>query len=621
MEIIIEGKQAAIPDNLTIDYTLENPLFTESDEYSLDITLPLAGCPQNLEIFGHINRADMLPRRMALSCELRAPGFYRRGAAAITEISEKEVKIQFLQGRSAQNFDTTLDDIFINELNLGQPSDFGADASSPATAWNPAITGGVCVALPWVNDSDGESTSGTIHNFALPAASGSGFGWERDPDIPGTETHTWQPYLLHVIRAVCAAIDYSADISELEAREEYRYLLICNTLPQSWMLPGFADVLPHWSVAEFFDRLGQFLMGHFAIDSAARTVSFSFHTSAFTGAGTVHITDVVDEHSAEVSRDREENRFLGGRILSYSDNGGPMWKYQCCDWYIDARREKAVRYERLEDLLRDTAKYARVRQFHRGDTPDPQSLFYAADFDTYFALYCTGKECVGESGGIFNRKIYDYLFRLMPLNAFGARNYGDTHAEEMELDIVPVPVADTDAAHGLCMFLKPGTMDSIDDTDSIEPTLDGDIESRLKERDKIIPQSWPICTIRAGEQEQKNEFYDTLYIGWWDGAPYSDKRQPHPYTEPLEITEDFRPFLPHCANMRLNDASRDPLAALPRVSPDVLRHFSFLATEVPDPMATFYIRGQRYLCEKLTLSITERGIPSLIKGDFRPFAE
>jgi hypothetical protein len=38
----------------------ENRIFTDADDYSMEIELPLADCPQNLDIFG------MIPRKPAV---------------------------------------------------------------------------------------------------------------------------------------------------------------------------------------------------------------------------------------------------------------------------------------------------------------------------------------------------------------------------------------------------------------------------------------------------------------------------------------------------------------------------------------------------------------------------
>ena len=37
----------------------ENRIFTDADDYSMEIELPLADCPQNLDIFEMITRKDV----------------------------------------------------------------------------------------------------------------------------------------------------------------------------------------------------------------------------------------------------------------------------------------------------------------------------------------------------------------------------------------------------------------------------------------------------------------------------------------------------------------------------------------------------------------------------------
>ena len=46
-------KQAALNKGSSIEYVSENRTFTDADDYSMEIELPLADCPQNLEIFAN----------------------------------------------------------------------------------------------------------------------------------------------------------------------------------------------------------------------------------------------------------------------------------------------------------------------------------------------------------------------------------------------------------------------------------------------------------------------------------------------------------------------------------------------------------------------------------------
>ena len=52
-------KQAALKKESSIEYVMENRIFTDADDYSMEIELPLADCPQNLDIFGMITRKDV----------------------------------------------------------------------------------------------------------------------------------------------------------------------------------------------------------------------------------------------------------------------------------------------------------------------------------------------------------------------------------------------------------------------------------------------------------------------------------------------------------------------------------------------------------------------------------
>ena len=100
MEIIINGQQAYLKKNTSFEYISENPLFTGSDSYTLTITFPLKDCPQNIRIFGHLHRQDVEKNKVVFDCDIRDKDFFKSGTIVITQISEVEVKTQFLEGRS-----------------------------------------------------------------------------------------------------------------------------------------------------------------------------------------------------------------------------------------------------------------------------------------------------------------------------------------------------------------------------------------------------------------------------------------------------------------------------------------------------------------------------------------
>lgn len=116
MKILINGKLAALKENTSFEYIADNRLFSGSDGYSLTITFPLRGCSQNLAIFGNINRADVAANKVIFDCQIIDRALVLRGSIVVTEISQAEVKTQFLEGRSEVNL--TLPSMTSTSTNL-----------------------------------------------------------------------------------------------------------------------------------------------------------------------------------------------------------------------------------------------------------------------------------------------------------------------------------------------------------------------------------------------------------------------------------------------------------------------------------------------------------------------
>ena len=93
----------------------------------MEIELPLADCPRNLGIFGHLTRKDVDMGNIFFDAVLQDTNFFKnsasreqsqaclssaeappilcnRGAVVITGITHEAVKVQFLEKRSYQNF-------------------------------------------------------------------------------------------------------------------------------------------------------------------------------------------------------------------------------------------------------------------------------------------------------------------------------------------------------------------------------------------------------------------------------------------------------------------------------------------------------------------------------------
>ena len=645
MEIIINGKIACLKKNTSFEYIAENPLFTGSDSYSLTITFPLKGCPQNIDIFGHIYRQDVTKNKVVFDCEIRDKQFYKAGCITVTQISEVEVKTQFLEGRSEQNFNDTFDNIYLNQLDLGYAESCSAADVSAADSWAGSYPIADYVALPWVNN-----TSGNLQNAVTKVSNGS-FQWDSK-----LKTLSFQPYLLYILKKICSAVHYSGSFSAI-SNSYWKHLIICNTLPAAWSQRNFATALPHWSLTEFFEQLELLMGGEFSINHKAKTITFQFSHKIAHNTPSVEIGRVINKYSVDVTQDNKSD-YIATRNLAYADNDNRLWIYRSCQWYINKYMDGAKVYNKLSDLLNDAKSLKEsgiyfsddgrghtFKHYFRGypTLSDGHKLFYAKDVDTYFIMYCYKAELYDTTTVMGESKWYKYYNHLLPVNQFGKYLF-DKKADDVELNIVPAWIDDTDADLGPCLFLECGEMGSAEswtNESSSEGTVTNDDGSRMggqrsraatrssgSMRDVDIDynsgelaQGKAAYTIEQGEKEKNDAYFDKLYVGFWDGIIRKSGRLPHPMVDTVEVFDDFTSFTsPY--SLRINkkkdvDAQGIPYKYTYDIDNKKKYSFSFLSDDIPDPRALFYIEGGRYICEKITATFHEStGKSLLLKGIF-----
>lgn len=636
MNITINGKQAYLKKNTSFEFIFENRLFTGSDSYTLTITFPLKGCPENIAIFGHIHRSDMEKSNVVFDCEIRDAEFYRSGSITITEISDVEVKTQFLEGRSAQNFDNTFDEIYLNDLYLGYPDDRNPNHYKPKDALRP-YPANKWVPLPWVNNS-----YGTMHNTVTVDAGSLSY-----TEFAQTRAQlTFQPYLLYILEKICEVVGYKGDFSQLRA-SRFVNLLICNTLPPSWEAWNFAIALPHWSLTEFFEQLENFLAGEFDIDHKNRTISFSFTYYKLKNTKEVQLNEVVDAYSVEVSRD-DDSKYLGAANIKYADNDSLLWAYYSCDWFIRANKGKAITFDTMKDLIREakTLQFSGVYQ-SSGSTPGHQGtgytrgykrgskgnkLFYCKENDTYFVMYCYRSVFVTKIG---ENKMYRYYNRLLPVNQFGERFISED-SDNIEIKIVPAWIEGTDEKYGNMLFLNCGDMGSNENwVLSEDGTVSGGddyiwsgVTENTRGHDGIdydagdLAQGTASYAIGKGEKDRSEDYFSCIYMGIWDGRYYHIPYQPHPVVDFIEVRDDFSTVEAEEYSLRLDSGMRSMGGdAMKNIDGKKKYHFSFLSDSVPSPRSVFFINGGRYVCEKLTATFHESGRSRLMKGNFYRISE
>lgn len=596
MEIRINGKRAMLKKGTSFEYVAENRLFSGSDGYTLSITFPLRHCRENLDIFGHINRMDVIAGKVIFDCEIRDRNFYKFGSITITEINDAEVKTQFLEGRSEQNFDKTFDKVYINELDLGSPPTTSKSAITPLNAWQPNHANPVCVALPWVNDYSGNIQNKAEHFVDDALQNRSHYEWSVD-----TTGLSWQPYLIYITKKICEAVGYTPDFSKWEDSEEYKYLLICNTLPFAWYMPGFANALPHWTVEEYFEKLELFLGGEFDFDHRGKRISFAFTQATLAEKQPVQLEHIIEEHSTEVKVEEENCEYAEQKNLFYKDCDHEMWKFYSCDWFIKGWQNRVIRYKSLTELMNTNKGYATWKGKH-GRNNNIDKLLYAEDCDAYFVIRAVSRQRVVEWIGKVIYIYYLYKCRLQPVNLFGGRIVNDDEeADSQEIEFVPAWIDDTEEKYGRALFLSFSAYDEDNNTTS------------ENDSDHPFMQTHTVSSLAAGEKDKKAEYYDRIYVGFWDGSQNTMGKLPRPWVEDIEIMDDWSNFSYLHFSLRINNRQQNRRRIIHNIEPKMKTTFKFLSDTIPDVRSVFHIRGKKYLCEKITATFTENGMSQLLK--------
>lgn len=629
MILLIDHKPAAIKDGSSFDYTSDNRLFNDRDDYTMSIELPLDNT-ENAAIFGNIHRKDADIDNIYFDAEIIADNFHKSGAVVIVSITESLAKVQFIAGRSFQNFYPAFDNTYIDELDLGAiptwlpnngSSQAGGIPMSPEAAWG---TGDI-IALPWANAS-----SGNIQNRAEWDVNGN-WNWHvvqtDDDDTEVVSGLSCQARLYYLTQLICETLGYEFN-AEQWASSDYYYLYSFNAVPFAWGQCNWQDTLPHWSISEFFDNLEKLMLCEFDINHKDKTINFSWSNDNVANAGTVAIDRVVDEFQTSISKD-DDSQYRGTRNIGYADAGHNMSNIYSCDWFFRKSKVRAMEFDSLLQIT--TYMSTKPASWFLGEAKD--IIFYARDVDNYFIPYVTGRYLYDRTQ---HNEVMQYLntYRLLPLNAYGARIFNEEKWDENE-EIGIVPVWLDESNMGWMVFFEAGELDNTS-TSGLRYHTKTDEEGEV-EPDQIL-QSSKFRLVKDGGNDGKTN-YSNLQVGFWYGLtdpvynqPYFIlNEQPHPFLDEYEVKTSaivnsvicyqnyyINSSMRH-GSLRLNSnkyGQGKTLAQTIDIDNRKKYEFSFLMDGMPDVRATYIIRGKKYLCSSIKAEITQNGLSRLKKGTF-----
>lgn len=629
--ILIDGRRAIPDKGLNIELTKENPAFTNADDYTLNIKFPIKDCRENAEIFGYASRHGAMVSNKPFDMEIISGKVMLKGCGIITGFDDRAVTVQYLGYRSAANYFTDLDEIKINQLDLGGMPDNMVLAKNVMVedAWKGWNSPYKAVAIPWVNEYSGNIQNETlrIEGTDMDRVDGRCCLF-RIPDGADRETYglSWMPYLIMIAEKIAEKCGYSVDFSDWEATP-YKYLIICNCVPYTWHYEGttrvphkWTKLLPEWSVKDFFNKLEPILEGSFIINDSERMITFRRFDKTI-DRSPVDIPDVLDEFSAEVSdEEKKESTLISEKYMGYSLDDSETYRMYDCDWMIRNGSLPIKDYETLNDVTQSAAQWAangRPWWKYQGSTRNsPQTELFRIAGGRY---YCCIRYVVMEIEGKVTSGIWKGLVvkgtgvRGVPamLNQFGPRNVpanwkaGDQPDEK--IDFIPAKI---DWVWGDKIVFVSISEEYEDSSTADDLTEDGE---------KKIYNTWPMQSLSEGEEQNEKSYFSNIAIGFYKDANSAAhfSTNADSVTPVLDLV-DFDMKWHTTGNVDNGTLSlRNKFAGIPRIDTARRFEFSFLADELPSVARVFRIKGELYLCEKLTATFSEAGMSQKVKGTFR----
>lgn len=583
MNIIIDGKQAVLEKDISIEYTCENPLFTDAEGYTLTISFPLASCPDNIAIFGHVNRKDIDTEKSVFPCQISCPGFEKKGALAITEISESEVKGQFLEGQSVANYTAAfspLDTIYVDELNIGDIEAIQRPAS-------PVFEDYYNNNAPYIILSWQERDTGIQHNKMSSIVNGD-YSWSE-----ASEDVTPFPFLLPLIKAICEKLTYSCDFYAWETDPVMSNLIVCNAFVGQKF---FTQSLPHWTVDELFSQLSLFLLGQFVIDDVNKSISF---TKMAFGKGIININNILDDFTVE---ETDSCKYLRSSQIRYSDQDYTSWKYETCSKLCQTyplAGEFSVVIEK--DTFDDLIEYVKIWDYVEPDEEPNHyigSLFYARDIDTYFCIIC------------LNATEFIRRYSLRPVNRFSPIN-SEKDGSVVDLNVVPANVSYFAESWGY--NLRTTVVNPREKQGGIITSVFTNIDNK--------PEPAFSANILEGNEDIEFSYFENMPVAIAQSSfcslynlPLIDKFCCQSNTITYGRTGQYINSLVNVGNVDFRLKRIE--SVYPNIDETHKYTFEFISADFPDVKSIFYIKGKKYLCEKITANITYRGISELKKGSF-----
>lgn len=416
-QLIIDGREAVLPQNFSCTVKRENSFFTKNGEYTYDVTLRLDN-PTNRELYDFLHRINKTDSYgTGRKAELIADGHaYTRGTEIVTRWTDETVTIQIVSGASELNYFIGQDKK-ISELDMGEieDEDVGAkfynnpDLKYPDTDYClPTIVqeGSDSVINFWVYYEDNDS-----------GESGYRFGSSY------LDRAIAQPYICAVLRRLFIALGYNLGAFELEDTQ-FKYLFFVNRKNTR----KYSEMFAGWTVKEFLGEVEKLTNCCFLTDNKNMTVNVLLRHTFYLTANQFTIHNVIDAYETEVDID-EQNADISSADIIYDFPDDGVYKMMRIPEY-------------LKDFLefRHYASMEEVRRALEAESPNTKMVAVNDATGRKYIRRVDETEGLEWAMSEINRRRWLKLQKLEEVDLFADLRRGKEGNGKVELKIIPAPM-------------------------------------------------------------------------------------------------------------------------------------------------------------------------------------
>ena len=304
---IINGKTAYPAANQSIKITYANQYVTDDGEYSYDITFPMA-IVDNRRVFHNVSRFDVSKNTKKYDdCKLYVGGrMVLSGVGTIISVSDTEIKLQIVGGKSRVKYNARLDKQYVDEMDLGR-AEHGdkTDRLQRVDAKDINQLLALCNIRDFYQISHTEPFVGVegVYTYAPTKDETNDmtanliFG---SKGIRYIHNLAVQPNLIYILHRILNLAGYRVERDDFD-KEPWNKIYIAS----AYKTDEFRHALPHWTIYTFLEEFRKLFNAKISFSETRRTVSIICN-SELLNADIVEMVP-LDEFSVDYDEDGSLN--------------------------------------------------------------------------------------------------------------------------------------------------------------------------------------------------------------------------------------------------------------------------------------------------------------------------